>query len=387
MGTIKRKSFPKYPGVRAIIKENGDTVYYIRYKDPFSGKLYEEKIGSHSEGITANIAFQIRQQRLAKLRLGEEVETLKEKRKKQIRLSDFFYQIYLPSAKANKKPETIQREISKFKNWIEPVIGDLPIGKISQIHIEKIKITMKEANKAPRTIQHTLAILRHIIYQAQKLGFFKGENPAKGNYPIPDNKRLRFLTPSEAQALLKALKKKNQTTYEMALLALHCGLRFGEIANLRWADIDTDLELIAIRDPKNKTSRWVPMTPTIKKLFVSKTKGDAEDFVFKDKKGRPFKYVPDSFRDTVQELGLNEGIKDRRFKITFHSLRHTYASWLVQSGVPLYTVQQLLGHKTPIMTQRYSHLSMETQKEAVKSIEDVIQNTSAEIIQLNSKAE
>jgi len=75
-----------------------------------------------------------------------------------------------------------------------------------------------------------------------------------------------------------------------------------------------------------------------------------------------------TFRCTVDELELNNGIEDPRLKICFHSCRHTYASWMVEQGQDLYTVQKLLGHKTNVMTQRYAHLSENKLKDAAMSL-------------------
>ena len=69
---------------------------------------------------------------------------------------------------------------------------------------------------------------------------------------------------------------------------------------------------------------------------------------------------------------------DTRDKVVFHTLRHTYASWLVQNGVDLYTVKELMGHSTLPMTERYAHLSKENLKNAVKKLEDRMKTTPKE---------
>jgi site-specific recombinase XerD len=72
----------------------------------------------------------------------------------------------------------------------------------------------------------------------------------------------------------------------------------------------------------------------------------------------------------VNALGLNDNVVDARYLVTFHTLRHTYASWLVMRGAPLYTVQRLLGHQTSAMTERYSHLAPDHLRETVKGFEE-----------------
>jgi len=87
------------------------------------------------------------------------------------------------------------------------------------------------------------------------------------------------------------------------------------------------------------------------------------EYVFLSSKGGRVLEVSDSYSRVVERLGFNEGIKDRRYKITFHSLRHTFASWLALQGEALLTIKELLGHKTLEMTLRYAHL-MPDQKRA-----------------------
>ena len=94
--------------------------------------------------------------------------------------------------------------------------------------------------------------------------------------------------------------------------------------------------------------------------------------VFKSNKGEQVTEISNTFAKTVDNLGFNNNIKDRRQKIVFHSLRHTYASWLVMTGADLYTVQTLMGHSTLLMTQRYSHLAPDHLKKAVDVMEKSI---------------
>jgi integrase len=74
----------------------------------------------------------------------------------------------------------------------------------------------------------------------------------------------------------------------------------------------------------------------------------------------------------VAELGFNKGITDARQKLVFHSLRHTFASWLVQRGTPIYEVAKLLGHSTVRMTERYSHLAPDTVRQAALGLGGIL---------------
>ena len=119
----------------------------------------------------------------------------------------------------------------------------------------------------------------------------------------------------------------------------------------------------------------IPVSANVKAIFEEKEPGSPNQLVFKDTKGGKIKRISNAFGKTVEELGLNAGVEDRRMKVTFHSLRHTYASWLVQNGEDLYTVKKLLGHSTITMTERYSHLGADTLRKAVKKLESSFKKT------------
>ncbi|MGC8719371.1 MAG: tyrosine-type recombinase/integrase [Thermodesulforhabdaceae bacterium] len=106
---------------------------------------------------------------------------------------------------------------------------------------------MKDVDLSERTTELALATVRMAFNKAKDWGIFDGENPvSKVQIPRKDNRRPGFLTPREAYVLLGKVRRRSRQAYEMCLLVLHCGLRFGEIANLNWGDIDTQGGIIYI---------------------------------------------------------------------------------------------------------------------------------------------
>ena len=117
------------------------------------------------------------------------------------------------------------------------------------------------------------------------------------------------------------------------------------------------------------------------------TIGNPHNLIFVDRNGHKIRSISNAFDRAVKNLGFNDGVSDRRFRVTFHTLRHTYASWLVQKGVDLYTVKKLMGHSTLAMTERYSHLAQDNLRDAVKKLEgSLTKKTEPTVIQtaLNS---
>jgi len=389
-----------------------DRYYSVRFK--IDGRDYTYGIGWWSDGIPEearkndpNIGFEeyaLTQLKLynANVKAGSGPKSPKEKRKfaeervayeqaEQVReekeavtFDAFFNDTYLPQAKADKKPRSVKREEGLYGKWIKDIIGHFPMKDIAPFHLEKLKKVMAEGGQSPRSIEYALAVIRQIFNTAKRLGVYGGESPtSQVKAPKVDNGRMRFLTREEATALLSALKAKSADVHDMTLLSLFAGLRFGEIASLTWQDVDLSKGVLTIRDAK-AGSRYAFLTEKTVEMLKSRPQGKPSDYVFKSRKAKnegqkeagqvvnftkgKMDRISVTFARTVEKLKLNEGIDDPRLQICFHSCRHSYASWMIEQGADLYTVQKLLGHKTNVMTQRYAHLSENRLKDAAKAL-------------------
>lgn len=391
-----------FPGVRYRehpTRKHGkvfDRYFFIRYK--LNCKDKEEALGWGSEGMTAQRAAHV----LAKIkenhRIGQGPQSLEEMRelergkreeveaereqleKENLSFGKFFQETYFPQAKADKSERSYNREDQLFKLWIGPVIADLPLKKVSPIHLERIKKTMFDAGRAPRSIQYALAVIRQIFNYARRLGLFHGDNPvSKVKKPSIENKRVRFLSHAEADALLAALREISEQVYEMALISLHCGLRAGEIFALPWGCVNFDQGTLTLLDTKSR-DRVVYMTQQVREMLLAKERGLPSDLVFPARGGGKIQAISKTFDKVVVSLGLNDGIADARQRVCFHTLRHTFASWHVQNGTDLYVLQRLLGHSTMTMTQRYAHLSPHMLKAATLSFEHVVQDSKGKVL-------
>lgn len=383
----------KYPGVRYRLhpsRKHGlkpDMYFAIYYH--VNGKRKDEGLGWASNKWTAEKAAG----ELAKLkeahRTGKGPQTLKESRelaqerraakkaekekaeKDAIILKEFYEENYMPLMLTSKKPGSIHAEKVLFKNWIKPYIGGMAFKDIYPLHIEKIKKAMTDKGKSQRSIEYTLSIIRQIWNLAKRDGLIDRDSPTKQvKKPKYDNKRIAFFTYEQADTLLEKIKEKSEQLHNMALLSLHTGMRAGEIFKIKWADVNLQDGLISIQDAKGG-SRAAYMTKEVKAMFqaIKPDNNHADELIFKSSSGEMIKQISNSFDRVTNGLKFNEGITDRRQKLTFHSLRHTFASWLVMQGEPLYTVQKLMGHKTIGLTERYAHLAPDTLKVAVSNFE------------------
>lgn len=362
-----------------------DRYFSIYYQ--LNGKQKEEGIGWSGDEWTAKKAAIVLNELKKNHLTGEGPQTLKEKRelekvkrdaaeaekirkeRENITFAQFFTNSYFPIAKTNKKPESYRKENEHFKNWLEPVLGNLPLKKIFPLNLEKIKKKMLDAGRSPRTIQYVFATFRQIWNMAKRDGLVHAESPTKQvKLPKIDNKRIRFLTHNEAEQLLDNLSVRSMQLYNIALVSLHCGLRADEIFSLKWGSVDIEKGLIFVKDSKSG-SRTAFMTNKVVEMFSRLRHGAPNYYMFIDRKGNKIKSVSNAFDRAVRDLKLNEGIDDNRQKVVFHTLRHTYASWLVEDGTDLYVVKELMGHSTLAITERYAHLGKNKLQAAVRSLE------------------
>lgn len=413
-----------YPGVR--IKEHPTkkrglkplryfSIYY-RVKDPSGkSKIVEEGLGWESEkpqrdkngndiGWTPQKAIKALLDLKEKHKLGESATTLRDLRKEAISKEDsrkraakkasmtfdtMFKDHYLPVAKNDKSQRSWMREESIYNLWIKDIIGNIILPEITEDHLETIKNAMVKKKKAAASVRYALAVIRQVINYAIQKKNYSIDNPVQRvKKPKADNKRVRFLSEAEADILLNALKEKSQQVHHITMLSLNCGLRAGEIFSLTWADVDLKNGILFLRDTKSGRNRFAYMTDAVIKMFRTLPRRNNNELVFPGRKGEQIQTISKSFDKTVKELGLNEGIVDPRQKVVFHSMRHTFASWLVQNGVDLYTVQKLLGHASITQTERYSHLAEGNLQDAVKKLEKITAPlTDANILELRTKTQ
>ena len=341
---------------------------------PQRDKIYKVVVRCNGKTVTRQVPnnLELARQIETKIKtelIGGEYYDRRQAAKRDIKYKDFIKDKYLPYAKSNKK--SWAREESLLRLWILPVIGKKSLSSVSPFDVERIKKTMSEAGGAPRSMEYAIAVIRHTFNKAIDWGYYVGTNPtSRVKKPKSNNKRIRFLTPEEVHALLDELKKHSQQVYEMALLSLHTGMREGEIFNLKFGDLDFANGIIHIRNPKSGEDRTAYMAKKVAEILSSK-KGKPDEYVFKNEKGNKLNKISNTFSRSVNKLGLNKGITDRKNKVVFHTLRHTFASWLAIQGTPIYTIKELLGHKTLAMTERYSHLLPGVKREAVKEVEKI----------------
>jgi len=166
------------------------------------------------------------------------------------------------------------------------------------------------------------------------------------------------LAPAEFRPVL--LQKVLEWMRVPIALSAFTGMRRGELLSLRWMDADLAGRRIYLRETKNGSLRVLALNELVFEVLASLPPGAPEEAVLAG-------VDPQKLSVYTKRLFVRLGIADA----SIHSLRHKAASWVVMQGVDLYAVGQLLGHRTPRMTQRYAHLSPQYMAGAVGKLESV----------------
>jgi len=362
-----------------------DRYYIIRYR--LNGKTKSEGVGwSTTDLMNTAKATAIRAELVANIKQGKRPQTLKEKREmeaaskrqEQIRLEKeaatnitvrTAYEYFRNSLKGEGHKKSVH---SRWTNHLEPAFGNTPLKDITFPGLEQFRDG--KSHLAPKTVHHILTTLRTIFKHAKSRKLTDVEFPNhKDLWPTVNNKRSRHLSKGEAVELLAALKAKdNIQTHDQALIALYAGLRASEVLNIKWGDVNFEAGTITLPKTKKGEKQFALINSVVNNMLQERMPANPKrnEYVFPELKndsgGKQFR-ISDTFKRTVHKLGFNDNATDSD-KVVFHTLRHTFASWLVINGIPLYTVQRLMRHASISQTERYAHLSPDIQREAIESL-------------------
>jgi integrase len=217
------------------------------------------------------------------------------------------------------------------------------------------------------TINREVGFLSAALNWAVRSMGWKVGNPAAGHHCQEPPSRERWLTQEEASQLLETARQERQAPHlaDFITLALHTGMRSGELLGLEWRRVDIQQGRILLESIHQKSGKpgVVPLNQTARESIIARARFramhcPASPWVFCDRKGRRIASIKKGFASAVQRTGIAH--------CTPHDLRRTFGSWLVQSGVPIQQVARLLRHSDIRVTDRvYAHLQPEQLQSAV----------------------
>lgn len=371
-----KKASSKYPGIFINEYKNGNVAYYINYRNE-EGTPTLKKVGMKTK--QSNYTIMDAYDRLIevkhKIATGEELPKVVQ-RKAKVLFEDIF-EDYLNWAKANKKTWKHNDLLVYNKHLSYLAKSDprtLKPKDFEELKQKKLTEVDKKTGRvlAPKTVQHILATARHIFNHAIKNELIKNlTNPiGSGRVRMPkvENQKIGFFTKEKAKELLEILQKReNQRLYELTTLLLFTGARFSEVARLTWSDINFNTNLIYFASSKDGNARYIKMSNRVLEVVNTLYKNKINNLVIPTINGNKYEKMPKEWQIEVDKLipGNDNANKDR---LTTHSLRHTHASWLAQSGVDILHIKEQLGHKKIETTMRYSHLIDDRRHQATERL-------------------
>jgi integrase len=279
-------------------------------------------------------------------------------------------------ADAMKRYDGIRRQLKSHREdarlmrvWTAH-LGGKRLSEVVRSDVDTWRASELLRGRKPSGINRDVAYIARIFSLARE-DRLTDNDPFRGLRKLKAEGRVRWLSLEELDRLKAAMRPED---FELVVIAWRMGFRQGEQFGLRRQDVNFQTGLVFVREGKTG-SRHVPMSKAVREILLRRLASHSSEWVFPDPTGRGQKhqsaknFYTRRYRPACEEAGLQD--------VTWHDLRHTFCSHLVQAGVPLFQVGALAGHSDPVMTKRYAHLVPENLRAAV-SIFDVWGTSSEE---------
>ena len=333
-----------------FLSKRNNGFYYVYYHNKFNRKTcISTKYKTKSGALKFLTGFK------------EELKKRESEKTIPILMKKFFfdfnvYSELLHSHKTVLTQRTTYNELYKF-------FGDMQIKELTKdkiLDFIQFRLRKVSAYAVKRDIQNLRSafnwgIQKNYLENNQCFGIKKPK--------IPEKQPIYFST-DEYDKLINKIDSND--IKDIVLFAVNTGLRQMELLRLRWEQVNIDKKLLYINNlvylSKTGKIRTIPLNDNAMKVLIRRFSNNKNDYIF-NFEGKPMKqeFISHRFKSYVKNAGINP-------KLNFHSLRHTFASWLVQKGVTIYDVSKLLGHSTIKSTEIYAHLRVNELRSAVEKL-------------------
>ena len=339
--------------------------YFWRTKSHSSGSTVHLKIGKTTDISLATARAEVKRLR-GEQATGIDHHALGKAKRAIPTLTDFFDDTYLPYAKVHKR--SWKRDVQLFAR-IKAKFGRLRLDQITKQQVSVFHACLMEEGLSAASADHHPKLLRRMLSMAIEYELIE-KNPL-ANFALfnHDNKVEHYLDDVQLGQLMDVLRTDpNRAVCNIAILLLGTGCRLNEILTAKKSDIDVENRVLKIAaiNAKSKRIRTVPLNDASLEIIKQQMESTAGyDYLFINHQTRlPYTTIMKVWTRLRNKAGLPH--------LRIHDLRHSFASFLVNSGRTLYEVQQILGHSQSIVTERYAHLSTKTLQDASNSASVII---------------
>ena len=325
--------------------------YYIRYQQ-LNGKMTCISTGTKSKSDAWKFVTNFRKE----LDIRESQKTI------PIKLKDFFREFlkYSESVHRPKHTETLEASF----NVIMRYFGDIELSELKTANLQKYAED-RLRNVSVYSVKRDKANLSSALTYSIACNYLKNNIAKMIRLPKLPEKQPLFFSDIEYDELLSKVKESDLK--DLFTFAVNTGLRQMELLTLHWRQINFKDKYVILDNSgyltKSKRVRTIPLTQKAMQIITERElkKNGQQVFTLEGKSIKP-DFISHKFKSYVREAKLNP-------KLKFHSLRHTFASWLVQRGASIYEVSKLLGHSSVSVTEIYSHLRTEDMRNAIDKLE------------------
>jgi len=333
---------------------SGQLSWWVDINSSKLGKRFVKKAGSYEEAkqLEAKIKAEIHQKK--KKQSFQEIPTLEE-----------FWPQYL--AHCISKNKDIRNKKSRWKNHIEPAFGKYRLDEITPTMVEDYR-NKRLKHVKPATVNREVSLLKNMLSMARKWGLIKYNPLAEfGSLPERNENTGHALTHEEAKKLLENTNPYYRDFFEFLL---YTGRRVSEALNLRWRDFNPRQKTVLVRDSKNGSGFYFPLTQQAFEILVRLFKKAAQNRKF-NLEERIFTHDASRARKELKQALEKAGLPNT---VRLHDLRHTFGTWCADAGLSTIEIQYLMGHKTMAMVKRYVHPASTTIKNAANKLSEHIRN-------------
>ena len=337
------------PRLAVVIRASGAKSWY--WVGRFQNRMLRYKLGGYPE-LTAENARRLAQSVSMQVANGEDPRTERRVERTGDSLEDLFRRYMRHESEPHKK--TWQQDEQRFKCYCGPLRSH-KVGTITKNNIRELMIQIGKT--APVAANRTLSLLQCIF----KFGEID-PNPAVGITKFTETSRERFLSPEELPRFLTALEYESQRDRDYFRILLYTGARSANVAQMRWDRIDLEKQEWSIpgSEFKNGRSQKVYLCRQAIEILERRQADTQGEWVFP---GRPGNKCPWIQRPRAAWLRViaRAGIED----LTPHDLRRSLGSWAAAAGESLLVIGKILGHASPMSTQVYARLNLDSVRVAV----------------------
>lgn len=335
----------------SVIKRGNSKFWYVQFQ--FNGKTIVKSAKTTNKQKALLYEKKLREEVMSEELLGE---------KRLITVSDALDQYDL-SQRSLASHGCIIANIKSIRKYLDCGKG---VHQLTNADLDQLVACRRNDGKSEHTIKHTLNVVRG-MWKLAKRRNYKVSDIDFPVISVPKN-RTRYLSMEEEKRLIRELSPYREGTglppyekrsdelkrnmwdaHDLVIILLDTGARLNEIQTLEWKDVDLTSKIIHLWRHKTKSETVLYMTNRIHEIIQRrKDNRNNSEYLFCARDNGPRKYA----RQSVAKAFKRAGLKDFRI----HDLRHTTASRLIQNGLSLFEVAQILGHSSPATSARYAHL-------------------------------